>query len=89
MAFVGLDTRDSPDAGGAFVRRYGITYPSLIDDGTMLLAFRGAAPPSAVPTTIILDPIGRIAARVVGGTDASTVRGLVEDVLWGRTQAPS
>lgn len=79
--FLGIDTRDNVAAARAFVTRYGLSYPSLVDDGPMLLAFRGAVPASAVPTTIIVDGAGRVAARVIGGTDAATVKGLVEDVL--------
>jgi thiol-disulfide isomerase/thioredoxin len=75
VEFVGIDTRDNVAAANAFVRRYEITYPSLVDDGQMLLAFRGAVPASAVPTTLVLDRRGRIAARVVGGTDQATVEG--------------
>lgn len=84
VVFVGVDTRDNLAAARAFVVRYSITYPSLVDDGPLLLAFRGAVPAAAVPTTIILDGAGRVAARVIGGTDAATVEGLVDDVL-GRT----
>lgn len=83
VQFLGIDTRDNAAAASAFVVRFGITYPSLVDDGTLLLAFRGAVPAAAVPTTLVLDRAGRIAARVVGGTDATTVEGLVGDVLSG------
>ena len=37
----------------------------------------------AVPTTLVLDTQGRIAARVNGASSGSTLRGLVEDVLAG------
>ncbi|MBI4939567.1 MAG: TlpA family protein disulfide reductase [Actinobacteria bacterium] len=86
VQFLGIDTRDNDAAANAFVARYGITYPSLVDDGTLLLAFRGAVPAAAVPTTIVLDRAGRVAARVVGGTDATTVEGLVSDVLTGKSE---
>jgi hypothetical protein len=33
-----------------------------------------------VPTTLVLDDEGRIAARVSGPVDASTLTGLVDDV---------
>lgn len=81
VAFVGIDTRDEDASARAFVAEFSITYPSLVDDGTLLLSLHGAAPPSAVPTTLVLDPQGRVAARVLGATDATTVTGLVEDVL--------
>jgi hypothetical protein len=37
--------------------------------------------PVAVPTTYVVDPEGRVAARILGPTTASTLTGLVEDVL--------
>lgn len=82
VSFVGLNTGD-PDVepAQAFERTYGITYPSLYDDkGTLLLALRGAVPPKAIPTTLVLDAQGRIAARVNGGLPSTqTLVDLVHD----------
>jgi hypothetical protein len=44
-----------------------------------VLALRGKAP--TVPTTLVLDTRGRIAARVLGPVQTSTLSGLVDDVL--------
>lgn len=80
--FVGINTRDRPAQALAYERRFGVTYPSLRDDGgRLLLALRGAVPPAAIPTTLVLDHQGRIAARVSGPVDTSTLVGLVSDVL--------
>jgi hypothetical protein len=38
-------------------------------------------PINAVPTTVLLDRDGRVAARVIGRVDPSTVRSLVDDLL--------
>jgi peroxiredoxin len=82
VRFVGLDVRDNPASARAFVRRYGITYPSLVDsNGSLLLAFDGIIPISAVPSTVVIDPEGRIAARVIGKTTYRTLRGVIDDVL--------
>ena len=40
------------------------------------------------PTTLVLDTEGRIAARVNGPVSASTLRGLVDDVVAGRDRRP-
>ena len=46
---------------------FGITYPSLVDEtGELQLAFRDSLPPNAIPSTLVIDRDGRIAARVVG-----------------------
>lgn len=82
VRFIGIDTRDNPDAARAFVRTFQVPYPSVIDrDGKLLLAFSGLIPVSAVPSTLVIDPDGKVAARVIGRTDYATVRGLVDDLL--------
>ncbi|GAB3072172.1 TlpA family protein disulfide reductase [Phycicoccus sp. Root101] len=80
VVFMGINTRDNPDSGRATAKRQGIPYPSLDDqDGRMILALQGKAP--TPPVTLVLDPTGRIAARVVGEVTSSTLTGLVDDVL--------
>jgi len=81
VQFVGIDTRDNAAAARAFVGKYHIPYPSLIDDGSLLLALRDTVPAQAIPSTVVLDREGRVAARVVGRVRYSTLRGLVDDVL--------
>ncbi len=78
--FVGIDFREEPQRGAAFMKRAGITYPSLSDEaGVLLLQLQGKAP--TVPTTLVLDRTGRIAARVNGPVAESTLTGLVDDVV--------
>ncbi|MGV1003401.1 MAG: TlpA family protein disulfide reductase [Candidatus Nanopelagicales bacterium] len=82
VRFVGLNIRDSTAAAAAFVRKYGITYPNVSDpDGTLLLGFAGTLPPSAIPSTLVIDQKGRVAARAVGPVDRSRLLGLIEPVL--------
>ena len=81
VRFVGIDTRDNDAAARAFTAGYRIGYPSLIDrDGELLLGFARVIPVSAVPTTIVVDPAGRVAARVIGAITAATLRGLIDDL---------
>ncbi|MGC9668275.1 TlpA family protein disulfide reductase [Planosporangium sp. 12N6] len=62
VSFVGIDIRDDRDKAQAFVKRYGITYPSLFDPaGRTALTF-DKVPPTATPSTLIIDRKGRIAA---------------------------
>ena len=83
VQFMGIDYRDEVETARAFLRANKITYPSLVDDGgRTLLALRGKA--NATPTTLVLDRQGRIAARVSGPVTASTLSGLVTDVLGER-----
>ena len=80
VAFMGIDFREGPTAGAAFMKKAGLTYPSLTDQsGVLILALQGKAP--TVPTTLVLDREGRIASRVNGPVDTSTLRGLVDDAV--------
>lgn len=82
VAFLGVNTRDLDTAPAlAFERSFGLTYPSIYDpDGDLLLGF-GQLPPKAIPSTLVIDPEGRVAARVLGAVDASTLVGIVGDVV--------
>jgi thiol-disulfide isomerase/thioredoxin len=85
VAFLGINSRDlDRSAARAFVRRYEVPYPSIYDQkGQTLLAFRGTLSPNAIPSTVIIDEQGRVAASVVGEVTRATLVGLVEDVRTG------
>ena len=85
-AFVGLNIRDTnPDAARAFVRAFEIGYPHIYDpNGEQLVRFAGTLPPNGIPTTLLIDTDGRIAARVVGVVDQTTLLGLIDDVAQGK-----
>jgi peroxiredoxin len=85
VRFVGIDTRDNDAAARAFVREFRIGYPSLVDDdGRLMLAFGRTIPVSAVPTTVVVDRQGRVAARIIGSVTYATLRGLIDDTLGER-----
>lgn len=82
VQFIGLDTRDSDAAAQAFVTRFGLTYPNVIDrDGRMQLLFGDTLPPQAIPSTLLIDRQGRVAARALGKVSESTLRGLLEPLI--------
>lgn len=84
VAFVGVNTRDQPDTAKAFSAEFGVTYPSLIDVDTAeaKLAFASAVPIQATPTTLVLDKQGRVAARIIGPIDGTSILStLVKDAL--------
>lgn len=83
-SFLGVNVRDRPANAIAFGDTYGITYPSVmdVDDGAMQLAFSGSIPPNAVPTTLVLDSSGRVAARILGRVSApSILETLIRDTI--------
>ena len=66
VAFVGLDVNDTQAPAEARVKEFAIPYPSMIDDGAHLLARSPGVPPYAIPSTIVVDKHGLIAARIIG-----------------------
>lgn len=81
VAFVGIDTRDSLASAKAFTRKFEVPYPSVFDEGGQtLLPFAGVIAISAVPSTIVVDREGHIAARVIGPVTYNTLSGLVDDI---------
>ncbi|MEV4666298.1 TlpA family protein disulfide reductase [Microbacterium sp. LWO12-1.2] len=84
VSFVGINTRDQADTAKAFSDEFGITYPSLIDVETAeaKLAFAEAVPIAATPTTLVLDKQGRVAARIIGPIEGTSILStLVKDAL--------
>lgn len=79
---LGINGFDDAGAADAFQRTFSVPYPSIADaDGRAMAALQGAVPVQAVPTTVVLDREGRVAARVVGLAEGSTLRALVDDAL--------
>ncbi len=82
--FLGVNVRDQADVAKTFEKQAGISYPSVIDanDGTMLLAFAGRVAPNAVPTTLVIDAQGRVAARFLGLVEApSTLETVIRETI--------
>ncbi len=82
VEFLGINSRDLDRAAAEAVeRRFEVPYPSIYDQqGKTLLAFRGTLSPNAIPSTVLIDEQGRVAASVIGEVSKSTLLGLVEDV---------
>ena len=77
MEFVGVDIKDGKDNAQAFARTFKITYPSLYDQaGQIALSFRDI-PPNAVPSTLVIDRQGRIAARAIGSVPYAALKDMV------------
>lgn len=82
VKFYGVNVRDEKATAEAFERNFGLTYPSVADkDGGVLLAMTKFVPANAVPTTLVLDKQGRVAARILGEADKSTLNSLITSAL--------
>ena len=84
VQFVGINTRDTSTQNAvAFEKQQGITYQSLYDPtGKLMLRFkRGTLNPQAVPSTLVLDREGRIAARSLAALSEDKLRKMIAPVL--------
>jgi thiol-disulfide isomerase/thioredoxin len=90
VTFLGINTRDRNKVDvRSFLDRFDISYDSIYDeDGRTLLAFRGTLPPMGIPSFVVIDQPGRVAARILGPADLSTVYGVVEDVTGKKLAVP-
>jgi len=79
VEFIGILTRDNPANAEAFERRFKIPYPTVIDD-SILIGFKGSLPANAIPSTVILDKQGRVAARISGVVTVASLTQLIERV---------
>jgi thiol-disulfide isomerase/thioredoxin len=81
--FVGLNIREYDTSMGlAFNRTFDVPYPSFFSpDGQDLLAFSGTLSPQSIPSTVVLDAEGRVAASIIGPLPSEqTLLTLIDDV---------
>ncbi|WAH95817.1 TlpA family protein disulfide reductase [Arthrobacter sp. MMS18-M83] len=82
VQFYGVNLRDEKATADAFDKTFNLTYPSFNDkDGAVLLSVSGIVPPGAVPTTLVLDKEGKIASRVLGEIEKSTLKALITSAV--------
>lgn len=82
VRFLGINTEDGAGAAQAFQRTFEVPYPSIEDrTGVVIAGLNGVVPLQAVPTTVVLDQQGKVAARVIGLAEGSTLEALVDEVL--------
>jgi len=79
VAFIGILTRDNLVNAEAFERRFAIPYPTLIDD-SVLIGFRKSLPANAIPSTVVIDKNGNVAARISGQVTVASLSEVIEKV---------
>ena len=82
VQFLGLNVKETDEQfAQAFVQSQGITFPSLYDPrGEVALAFRDY-PANAIPSTIILDREGRVAAVYTGPVQQGDLRTVLDRLM--------
>jgi thiol-disulfide isomerase/thioredoxin len=84
VPFLGVNVLDTAATSLTFAAEFDVPYPSVVDAQTagVQLAFAGAVPPNAVPTTLVVDRAGRVAARISGLLrDPSILRAMIDSVV--------
>lgn len=77
VEFVGVNIRDEKDTATAYESAHGLTYPSIYDpSGRVALAF-AHVPPTAIPSTIVIDKTGRIAALRLGSVTTAQLTSMI------------
>jgi len=80
VTFLGINVKDDHQLAEAFLTSKGITFPSLFDPrGEVALAFRDY-PANAIPSTIVLDREGRVAAVYTAAVTQNDLRTVLDAV---------
>lgn len=82
VSFVGVNVQDDSETNALLhVREYDIPYPSISDPTTVVASrFEGVAP-STLPSTVLVDPQGRVALSIFGETSAVELSQLIDLLL--------
>ncbi|MEU6948852.1 TlpA disulfide reductase family protein [Streptomyces sp. NPDC046316] len=85
VEFVGLNTRDfNKQQAVTFEEDYEVPYPSLYDPAGKLILNgfpKGTLNLQAIPSTVVLDKDGKIAARALMALDEKKLRSMIEPLL--------
>ncbi|MEU0226828.1 TlpA disulfide reductase family protein [Streptomyces sp. NPDC006284] len=84
VQFVGINTRDtSTGPARAFEKEFGVSYPSLYDPtGKLMLRFeKGTLNPQAIPSTLVIDREGKVAARTLQALSEEKLRKMLAPYL--------
>jgi peroxiredoxin len=84
VRFMGINTRDSSmSQGKQFEKHFHVTYPSVFDPyGKQILRFpKGTLNPQFIPSTVVIDRHGDVAARALVPLGTDALEHLLDKVL--------
>ncbi|QGV79196.1 TlpA family protein disulfide reductase [Streptomyces ficellus] len=91
VEFVGINARDGNKRQAlAFEESFAVPYPSLYDPAGELLLYgfpKGTLNPQGIPSTIVLDRDGKIAARALKPLNDTDLRTMIDPIL--KDEAPA
>jgi thiol-disulfide isomerase/thioredoxin len=86
IQFIGILTRDNDSAAISFVNHFKIGYPTLADD-SIIAKFHGNFPPNAIPTSLVIDAHGKVAARISGEVTTSLLKDILQKISGSNVNA--
>lgn len=83
VQFLGVNVYDQASTAVSFADEFGVTYPSILDVETaaVRLAFSDNVPPQAIPSTLVIDRDGSVAAVIRGIADPTVLSTMIETAL--------
>jgi len=78
LVVLGIDHQDFAGDARAFARRYGMTYPTVVDKGDKLYTKYGL---TGVPETFCANARGQVVAHVPGAVKRDTLDQCIQDAL--------
>ncbi|MFC7309997.1 TlpA family protein disulfide reductase [Streptomyces monticola] len=84
VEFVGINTRDfNKGPAVKFEEEHGVTYPSFYDpSGKLILRFpKGSLGPQQIPSTIVIDKDGKMAARALQAVNDEQLHKMIDPLL--------
>jgi cytochrome c biogenesis protein CcmG, thiol:disulfide interchange protein DsbE len=77
VQLLGVNFKDDPAAAREYIREFGVTYPSVADEGPVAHEF--GVP--YLPATVIVDPQGQMQYRLLGAQPEERIGEYVEELL--------
>ena len=80
VEFIGINVMDEAAAARDFADQTGIKYDSIVDASGSMLATIPGVPAKALPSTVVVDRQGRIAARIIGPVHGDELASILHEV---------
>lgn len=77
VQFIGVNFKDDQAKALEYIREFGVTYPSVVDEGPLAHRFQMQYP----PTTFLVDSTGVMRYQLLGEQEEDELRGYLEDLL--------
>ena len=78
VVFVGIDEQDESGPARDFVAAQHVPYESLVDAHGVLLSGLKLVSPNAIPSTLVIDPKGGVAGRIIGPATRDQLTALLD-----------